>query len=204
MFKKMFGGGEKKPAAPQVDAQETIAKLNAQCENVQKRITVVENKMADMKREALEKRKKKDDRGALICLQKMKMYEKEVKKLDGQSIMLENQKMMIESTHFDKDVISGMKDGKNVMEQMNKEMDIDDIAELQDDLADQQAEIEQRQEFFANVADEGKEDLMAELDELEALAIEEDMEGEMIPTNTINVPGQANPIAAQANEEEEK
>merc|ERR1719232_1325086 len=190
MFKKMFGGGEKKPAAPQVDAQETIAKLNAQCENVQKRITVVENKMAD--------------RGALICLQKMKMYEKEVKKLDGQSIMLENQKMMIESTHFDKDVISGMKDGKNVMEQMNKEMDIDDIAELQDDLADQQAEIEQRQVFFANVADEGKEDLMAELDELEALAIEEDMEGEMIPTNTINVPGQANPIAAQANEEEEK
>ena len=204
MFKKMFGGGEKKPAAPQVDAQETISKLNAQCENVQKRINVVENKMADMKKEALEKRKKKDDRGALICLQKMKMYEKEVKKLDGQSIMLENQKMMIESTHFDKDVISGMKDGKNVMEQMNKEMDIDDIAELQDDLADQQAEIEQRQEFFANVADEGKEDLMAELDELEALAIEEDMEGEMIPTNTINVPGQAQPIAAQANEEEEK
>jgi len=45
---------------------------------------------------------------------------------------------------------------------------------------------------------------MAELDELEALAIEEDMEGEMIPTNTINVPGQAQPIAAQANEEEEK
>jgi len=143
MFKKMFGGGEaNKPAAPQIDAQETIAKLNAQCENVQKRINVVENKMADMKKEALEKRKKKDDRGALICLQKMKMYEKEVKKLDGQSIMLENQKMMIESTHFDKDVISGMKDGKNVMEQMNKEMDIDDIAELQDDLADQQAEIE--------------------------------------------------------------
>lgn len=30
--------------------------------------------------------------------------------------MLENQKMMIESTHFDKDVISGMKDGKDVME----------------------------------------------------------------------------------------
>ena len=205
MFKKMFGGGEaKKPAAPQIDAQETITKLNAQCENVQKRINVVENKMADMKREALEKRKKKDDRGALICLQKMKMYEKEVKKLDGQSIMLENQKMMIESTHFDKDVISGMKDGKDVMEQMNKQMDIDDIAELQDDLADQQAEIEQRQEFFANVADEGKEDLMAELDELEALAIEEDMEGEIVPNMPINVPGQVNPVPVQANEEEEK
>lgn len=90
------------------------------------------------------------------------------------------------------------------MEQMNKQMDIDDIAELQDDLADQQAEIEQRQEFFANVADEGKEDLMAELDELEALAIEDEMQNEMIPNNPINVPGQAQPIAAQADTAEEE
>ena len=44
--------------------------------------------------------------------------------------MLEQQKMMIESTHFDKDVIVGMKEGKNAMDQMNKEIDIDDIADL--------------------------------------------------------------------------
>ena len=66
-----------------------MAKLTVQCENVEKRITVVETRMADMKKQAIDKRKRKDDRGALICLQKMKMYEKEVKKLDGQSIMLE-------------------------------------------------------------------------------------------------------------------
>ena len=83
---------------------------------VKKRIIVVENKIKDLKQEALAKRKNKDERGALMALKKMKMQEKEVQKLDGQSIMLEQQKMMIESTHFDKDVINGMTEGKNAME----------------------------------------------------------------------------------------
>jgi len=186
MFNKLFGGEQKKKAEPVVDAQATIDKLNAQCENVKKRIVVVENKIKDLKQEALAKRKAKDERGALMALKKMKMQEKEVQKLDGQSIMLEQQKMMIESTHFDKDVIVGMKEGKNAMDQMNKEIDIDDIADLQDDLADQQAQIEERQNFFAEVADEGKEDLLAELDELEALAVEDELDDMQINAGPIN------------------
>ena len=51
-----------------------------------------------------------------MALKKMKMFEKEVMKLEGQNIMLTQQKMMIESTHFDVDVINGMKEGKNTME----------------------------------------------------------------------------------------
>ena len=47
---------------------------------------------------------------------------------------------MIESGAFDKDVISGMKDGANLMKQMNKEMNVDDIADLKDDLDDMMAE----------------------------------------------------------------
>ena len=80
----------------------------------------------------------------MMSLKKMKMYEKEITKLDGQSIMLEQQKMAIESTHFDVDVISGMKQGAKAMEQMNKEMNVDDIADLKDELADQMAEVDER------------------------------------------------------------
>ena len=50
-----------------------------------------------------------------MALKKMKMMEKELQKLDGQSIMLEQQKMMIESTHFDVDVITGMQEGAQAM-----------------------------------------------------------------------------------------
>ena len=73
-----------------------------------------------------------------------------------------------------------MKEGATAMEQMNKQMNVDDIADLKEELEDQMAEIQERQEFFANAAEEDKEDLMGELDELEALAMEEEMENVQI------------------------
>ena len=89
MFNKLFGQKDAKPAVQQKDPQETIDKLNTQCEAIKKRINVLENRTKDLKQEALAKRKAKDERGALMSLKKMKMFEKELQKLDGQSIMLE-------------------------------------------------------------------------------------------------------------------
>ena len=40
--------------------------------------------------------------------------------------------MMIESTHFDVGVVSGMKDASKQIENMNKQMDVDDIADVYD------------------------------------------------------------------------
>ena len=39
---------------------------------------------------------------------------------------------MIESTHFDVGVVSGMKDAAKNIETMNKQMDVDDIADVMD------------------------------------------------------------------------
>ena len=204
MFNKLFGQKDAKPVVEKKDPQETIDKLNTQCESIKKRINVLENRTKDLKQEALAKRKAKDERGALMALKKMKMFEKELQKLDGQSIMLEQQKMMIESTNFDVGVISGMKEGATAMEQMNKQMNVDDIADLKEELEDQMAEIQERQEFFANAAEEDKEDLMGELDELEALAMGEEMEQVEISNAPIAgaQPSQAKPVANVANEEQ--
>ena len=116
MMNKLFGKKEVKKEAPQKDPAETLKMLTEQCDTVQKRINVLEQRQADLKKDALAKRKAKDERGALMALKKMKMFEKEVMKLEGQSIMLTQQKMMIESTHFDVDVINGMKEGSKAME----------------------------------------------------------------------------------------
>ena len=59
---------------------------------------------------------------------------------------------------------------------MNANMDVDSIADLQDDMAEQMEEVNARQELFANYAEEGKDDLLAELDELEMEAIEGEMD----------------------------
>ena len=64
----------------------------------------------------------------------MKMYEKELQKLDGQSALLTQQQMMIESTHFDVGVVTGMQDASRQIEAMNKQMDADDIQDVMDDI----------------------------------------------------------------------
>ena len=115
MFKKLFGGGSGAPQqaakpAP-VDPGQTIERLENQCETIGKRIVVMENKIKDAKTTALAKKKAGDQRGAVMALKSMKMYEGELTKLDGQQIMLEQQKMTIQSTHADVDVVNSLRAG---------------------------------------------------------------------------------------------
>ena len=49
----------------------------------------MENKIKDAKAQALAKKKAGDQRGAVMALKQMKMFEGELTKLDGQQIMLE-------------------------------------------------------------------------------------------------------------------
>jgi hypothetical protein len=90
MFASLFGAKKEAPkakAAPDiVGAQD---KLQTQVENIDMRIKKIENDVGALKKQAVEKKKKKDDRGAIAALRKAKMYEKELAKLEGQSMMLE-------------------------------------------------------------------------------------------------------------------
>ena len=94
----------------------------------------MENKIKDAKAQALAKKKAGDQRGAVMALKAMKMYEGELTKLDGQQIMLEQQKMTIQSTHADVDVVNALRAGNDAMKGMHAGMDVDDIADLQDDM----------------------------------------------------------------------
>ena len=110
---------------------------------------------------------------------------------------------MIESTTFDVDVINGMKEGASTMAQMNKQLDVDQLEELKDDLADQQADMEDRQNFFAEAAQgEDDEDLLAQLDEYEADAVGAEIEGMEVGTAGIANPN-PNPVPATSQAEEE-
>ena len=69
----------------------------------------MENKIKDAKANALAKKKAGDQRGAVMALKQMKMYEAELTKLDGQQVMLTQQQMNIQSTHADVDTINTLK-----------------------------------------------------------------------------------------------
>lgn len=112
---------------------------------------------------------------------------------------------MIESTNFDVGVISSIKAGKDAMKEMNKNMELDDIQDLKDDLEDQMAEMNEKQEFFAGIANEGNDELLGELDELEALAMDDEMkEMDVVPNKLIAKKNQPQKVVAQAEEEEDE
>ena len=82
--------------------------------------------------------------------------------------MLEEQKMMIESTQFDVGVVQNLQGAASVVKELNKQANVDDIAELQDELRDLQEDVAERQQFFADAGAEGNEELEGELDDLVA------------------------------------
>ena len=131
-----------------------------------------------------------------MALKQMKMFEGELTKLDGQQIMLEQQKMTIQSTHADVDVVNSLRAGNQAIGNMNSQMDVDSIADLQDEMAENMQEVAERQDLFAAAAEEGKDDLLAELDELEADALAGELEDMEVLNAPISAP--ANPVAAAA------
>ena len=90
--------------------------------------------------------------------------------------------MMIESANFDIGVVNSIKDGKNAIGTLNKQMNVDDIAELKDELDDMMAENAERQDYFANIAKEGEEDLLGELDNLEAEMAQSELDSMSLPS----------------------
>ena len=200
MFKKLFGGGgsSNAPAAqpkPQTDPTATIERLEAQCETINKRIKVFETRIKDAKATALAKKKAGDQRGAMMALRQMKMFEGELTKLDGQQIMLEQQKMTIQSTHADVDVVNSLRAGNQAIGAMNAQMDVDSIADLQDEMAENMQEVQERQDLFKGVAEEDADGLLAELDEMEADALAGELEG--MEVGHMPIAAQAQPAAAQ-------
>ena len=163
----------------------------------------MENKIKDSKAAALAKKKAGDTRGALLAMKQMKMYEQEITKLDGQQIMLEQQKMTIQSTRADVDVVNTLKVANSAIGGMNKQMDVDSIADLQDEMAEQMQEVNERQELFAGVAEEGKDDLLDELNEMEADAIEQEFNIDPVAQNVIHSNPVLQPAAAQPAQAEE-
>jgi|Transcript_23349 hypothetical protein len=81
---------------------------------------------------------------------------------------------------------------------MNAQADVDSIAELQDDMAETMQEVQERQDLFAAVAEEGQDEALAELDELEAEAMAGELEGlDIGPMGNVPIAAPAHPVAAQ-------
>lgn len=151
----------------------------------------MENKIKDSKATAVTKKKGGDQRGAIMALKNMKMYEGELTKLDGQIIMLQQQKMTIASAVADHEVITALQTGNQQIKAINEGLDVGAIDEVMADLADAEEEKKQRDEIFENYAVEGNEELDEELERLIAEELAGEIMGTVVNSNPIAAPAQA-------------
>lgn len=170
----------KKKEVPKTDINETKKKLDDQVRFVEMNTNKYDKQIAEIKVKAKQAMKAGDKKKAIMLMKKKKMFEAEISKLDGMRLMMEQQKLNMESQMNNKNVFDVMAEGNRAVEEMAKEADIekfDDIREKHEEMEERNAEIN---DFFANYAEEQVEDWEDDLAELEAELAEEELGDDII------------------------
>ena len=185
MLGKLFGASKPKEA-PKVDINATNEKLNNQIENIDIRAKKLEHQQEQLRKDAITFAKAGNKTKAAMTLKKSKLMDKEIAKLQGQAYILEQQKSLIENSKFDKETFDAMKVGKQAVE--GNKIDMDQMDDLRNDIADQLADGEEVTDYFANIAQEGLDDAMADLDDLLAEDAMKEMDDIALPGTAVIQP----------------
>ncbi|RKP02781.1 hypothetical protein CXG81DRAFT_2223, partial [Caulochytrium protostelioides] len=111
-----------------------------------------------------------DRRRALLALKKKKYQESLIEQTDAQLLNLETLTTQIEFAVVEQDVVAGLKAGHQVLEQLNRETDINAVEKLMEDTADAIAYQEEISDMLAGKLNTGQNDDVE--DELDALLAE--------------------------------
>ena len=95
------------------------------------------------------------------------MYQEQVKTADGQLEMIETQISQIENAQSQRDALSVLKQGNEVLQNLQKEVNVEKFQEVADDMNELKEQQDELTEFFKNRGiEENDEELDDELDKL--------------------------------------
>lgn len=187
---RLFFGSKKKEAAPVVDPTgglpDAIQKNKLAIDTLDKRQKLLEKRISDEEGDAKTRVASGDKRGALMALKRKKMLETELENLMNSRMTLEQQINSLESAQMNQIAVSALAHGVNVHKQMNQRVDADKVDQLMEDLQEQQDlqnEIAQVMSAGNRIADD--EDLLRELEEMQANQLEEQLIGSNVPSGAI-------------------
>lgn len=164
----MFGGGKKGDKAP--TPQEAIQKLRETEELLQKKADFYEKK-AEQELAIAKKNGTKNKRVSLAALKRKKRFEKQLQQIDGTLSTIEFQREALENASTNTEVLKVMGDSAKALKQAHKNMDVDQVHDMMDEIAEQQEVANEIGEAISNPVGFGQDldedDLLAELEELE-------------------------------------
>ena len=166
-FGKMFGGkkGEKAPTTG-----EAIQKLRETEDMLLKKQDFLEKKV-ESELSIARKNAKTNKRVALAAIKRKKRFEAQLTQLDGTLTTLEQQREALEGANTNTAVLQTMGEAAKSLKKAHEGMNVDDVHEMMDDIAEQQDVAKEISEAISNPVAFGNEfdedELEAELEELE-------------------------------------
>ena len=199
LFEKMFGARKGKGGAAPTTG-EAIAKLRDTEEMLMKKQEFLEAKI-EAELDVARKNGTKNKRAAILALKKKKRYEKQLQQIDGTLSTIEMQREALEGANTNTAVLTTMNDAAKAMKSAHKHMDIDNVHDMMDDIAEQQDIAKEISEAISNPVSFGQEidedELERELAELEEQELDKQLLGpEPVPAADLPEVPSTEPVPA--------
>jgi len=209
LLAKMFGKKGDKAPTP----QEAIQRLRETEEMLQKKSDFLEKKI-EQELAVAKKNGTKNKRVAIQALKRKKRYEKQLQQIDGTLSTIEFQREALENASTNTEVLRVMGDAAKALKAAHKNMNVDDIHNLMDDVAEQQEIANEISDAISNPVgfgqDVDEDDLMKELEDLEQEELDEKLldvgpiadKLPSVPSAQPAAAARAKPAAATADDDE--
>lgn len=171
LFGKWFGG--KKDEVPTTG--EAIQKLRDTEDMLLKKQDFLEKKI-ESELGVARKNAKTNKRAALQAIKRKKRFEKQLAQIDGTLTTLEQQREALEGANTNTAVLQTMKEAAVSLKKAHGDMDVDQVHDMMDDIAEQQDVAKEISEAISNPVAFGQD---LDEDELEAELLELEKEGEL-------------------------
>ena len=132
MFNKLF----KKKEESKTTA-EAIQDLRQNEDMLLKKQEFLEKKI-ETEVETARKNAKTNKRLALTALKRKKRYEKQLQQIDGTLTTIEQQREALEAANINTTVLKGMDSAAKALKNAHKDMNVDQVHDMMDDIAEQQ------------------------------------------------------------------
>jgi len=180
----MFGKLFKKKEESKTTA-EAIQDLRQNEDMLLKKQEFLEKKI-DSELEIARKNAKTNKRLALTALKRKKRYEKQLQQIDGTLTTIEQQREALEAANINTTVLKGMDSAAKALKNAHKDMNVDNVHDMMDDIAEQQdvakeiSDAISQPTAFANEFDEDEleeelENLQLELEGEENMQLEKEL-----------------------------
>lgn len=152
-----------------IDKTNSITVINEKINQQEKRIKEIDNIIKDLEIKAKENLKKGNRDYVKRILSKKRKYVKHIRSIENAVAILENHKLLIENAFLKKDVIETIKKGNDIMKDLYKDKNINQIEDIKNEVEEIKDEINEIDEIF----DENNEE--AEIIEDEIKKMESDI-----------------------------